>query len=178
MKNLIEVNKKLLGYKNTLNRLHVNYNLADSDKKYKSNFSFIDEYNNNIDSTLKEVKGTHNIAVGMLSKYQLSNLSSDIIIEMKKYIEEFNQNKDKLENLIERYKKDKNNIEKRKNDEENNIKDIKKKEEEEEKKKKEEEERMKKEDEERKKREEEEKISQKVKNNKNKKKEKNKKKKK
>jgi len=166
MKNLIEVNKTLLGYKNTLNRLHVNYNLSDSDKKYKSNFSFIDEYNNNIDSVLREVKGTHNVAVGMLSKYQLSNLSSNIIIEMKKYIEEFNQNKDKLENLIEKYKKDKNDIEKRKNDEENNIKNIKKKEkEEEERKKKEEEERKKKEEEEKKIKEEQEKIAEKSKKN-------------
>ena len=175
MKSLIEVNKTLLNYKHVLNGLTVSYNLADSDKKYKSNYKFVDEYNNNIKSIQKEVRETHNVAVRMLSKYQLSNLSTDIVIEMKKYIEEFNQNKEKLDKLIDKYKIEKNKIEERKHKEEENIKNIKKKEEEEEKKRKEEEERKRKEEEEnekRKKEEEELKKSKKGRKNKKSKKEK------
>ena len=147
MKNLIEVNKNLLSYKNTLESLHVHYNLSDADKKYESNFKFIDEYNKNVELFSNELKETQKVAVGMLSKYELSNLSSDVCIEMRKYIEEFDQNKHKFEDLIENYKKDKKKVEEKKAEEEKNIENIKKKEEEEKKKREEEEKRIKEEDE-------------------------------
>ena len=176
MKQLIEINKNLLDYKNKLVRLHVNYNLSDLGERFKSNFKFVDDYNNNIDLTLKEIQRTRNFAVGMLSKYQLSNLSSDVIFEMTKYIEEFNQNKEKLEKVIDKYKTERADIEKRKNEEETNVKNIKEKEEEEKKRKeKEEKEREEKEKEENKKKEEESKNNKKIKNTKGNKKGKNKK---
>ena len=155
MQSLIGVNKTLLSYKNSINGLHVHYSLSDSDKKYESNFKFIDDFNNNIDLFSKELRETHSVAVGMLSKYQETNLSSDAVIGIKKYIEEFNNNKNKFENLIEKYKREKKNVENKKKEEEKNIENIKKREEED-RKRKEEEERKLKEEEERKKKEEEE----------------------
>ena len=173
MKQLIDVNRTLLDYKNKLGRLHVNYNLSDLSERFKLNFKFVDDYNNNIDLTLREIQETRNFAVGMLSKYQLSNLSTDVIFEMNKYIEDFNQNKEKLEKVIDKYKAERVDIEKRKNEEETNVKNIKQKEEEEKKRKEKEE----KEKNENKKKEEESKNNKKTKNTKDNKKVKNKKKK-
>ena len=143
MKNLIEVNKTLLKYKYTLKGLSVDVDLNEKEKEYESNFNFVKDHNKKIDEYLNETNKSQKIAVSMLSKYQLSNLSSNIIIEMRKYIEEFNQSKDKLENYINDLKNNKKSIEEKKSTEINKVKDIIKKKEEEKKRQEEEEKRKK-----------------------------------